>query len=367
MMSLGHLEAGDERQTMTTSDDGGAAAIGGASAGGAAAELAERRQAPLQRVQHVLHAHPAISPALILLLTCVAFSFLNPRFYEPGTVSLMIQQTAVIAALAVGQTLIILTAGIDLSVGAAAILSMMVMASYGSEHGLPGAAALLLGLFVALLAGGLNGFLVTRLKLPPFIVTLGTLSVFTAITLIYTGGQSIQQIAMPDLLSWTGEAHAIGDFRVTNGVLLCVALYVVVGFALSQTAWGRHVYAVGDDPEAARLAGIRTTRVLFSVYVVAGVVYGIAAWILIGRAGAASPNAIGDANLESITAVVIGGTSLFGGRGGVVGTLLGALIVQAFALGLSLAGVDDQYRLLAVGVLVVAAVSVDQWIRKVRA
>jgi fructose transport system permease protein len=150
-------------------------------------------------------------------------------------------------------------------------------------------------------------------------------------------------------------------------VLLCVALYAVVGFALSQTAWGRHVYAVGDDSEAARLAGIRTTRVLFSVYVVAGVVYGIAAWILIGRAGAASPNAIGDANLESITAVVIGGTSLFGGRGGVVGTLLGALIVQAFALGLSLAGVDDQYRLLAVGVLVVAAVSVDQWIRKVRA
>ncbi|MEO5665354.1 MAG: ABC transporter permease [Nocardioides sp.] len=336
-------------------------------AGGAASELAERRRQPLQRVQHVLHAHPAVSPAIILAITCVVFTVLNPRFSEPGTVSLMIQQTAVVAALAVGQTLIILTAGIDLSVGAAAILAMMVMASYGSEHGLPGPLALLLGLGVAILAGAVNGGLVTRLRLPPFIVTLGTLSVFTAITLLYTGGQSIQQVAMPDLLSWTGDIHAIGEFRVTNGVLLCVALYVVVGFALSQTAWGRHVYAVGDDPEAARLAGIRTTRVLFSVYVVAGVVYGIAAWILIGRAGAASPNAIADANLESITAVVIGGTSLFGGRGGVVGTLLGALIVQAFALGLSLAGVDDQYRLLAVGVLVVAAVSVDQWIRKVRA
>jgi fructose transport system permease protein len=333
----------------------------------AARELAERGRRPAQRIQHLLHAHPAISPALILVVTFVVFSTLNPRFAEPGTVSLMVQQTAVVAALAVGQTLIILTAGIDLSVGAAAILGMMVMATYGSEHGFSGPMALGLGLLVAIACGAVNGALVTRLKLPPFIVTLGTLSVFTAITLLYTGGQSIQQIDMPDLLAWTGEIHAIGDFRVTTGVLLCAGLYLVVGFALSQTAWGRHVYAVGDDPEAARLAGIRTARVLFSVYVVAGVVYGIAAWILIGRAGAASPNAIADVNLESITAVVIGGTSLFGGRGGVVGTLLGALIVQSFTLGLSLAGVDDQYRLLAVGILVVAAVSVDQWIRKVRA
>ena len=119
-------------------------------------------------------------------------------------------------------------------------------------------------------------------------------------------------------------------------------------------------------PEASRLAGVRSGRVLFSVYAVAGLIYGIAGWVLIGRAGAASPNAIVDANLDSITAVVIGGTSLFGGRGGLIGTLLGALIVQSFTVGLSLAGVDAQYRLLAVGVLVIVAVSVDQWIRKVR-
>jgi fructose transport system permease protein len=171
---------------------------------------------------------------------------------------------------------------------------------------------------------------------------------------------------MPELMSWTGEIHTVGDFRITNGVIIVVLLYLVAGYALSQTAWGSHVYAVGDDPEAARLAGIRVNRVLFSVYVVAGVIYAIAAWVLIGRAGAASPNAIGSANLESITAVVIGGTSLFGGRGAVLGTLLGALIVQSFTIGLSLAGVDDQYRLLAVGALVIIAVSVDQWIRKVR-
>jgi fructose transport system permease protein len=148
---------------------------------------------------------------------------------------------------------------------------------------------------------------------------------------------------------------------------MVVFLYLVVGFALKQTTWGRHVYAVGNDAEASRLVGISVNRVLFSVYALAGLIYGITAWILIGRAGAASPNAAADANLESITAVVIGGTSLFGGRGALLGTLLGALIVGYFRTGLSLAGVDDQWRVLTIGVLVVVAVSVDQWIRKVRA
>lgn len=333
----------------------------------AADELARRRKSPAQRVQHLLHGNPFISAGLILIASAVIFTSLNERFSDPGTISLLVQQTAVVAALAIGQTLIILTAGIDLSVGAIAILSMMVMAKAASENGAPGPLALLIGIAVGTLAGGLNGLLVTRIKLPPFIVTLGTLSVFTALVLLYTKGQSIQSLDMPDLLNWTGTTYELGEFRITAGVLLVVALYLVVGFALGQTAWGRHVYAVGDDAEAARLAGISVSRVLLSVYVIAGLVYAIAAWVLIGRAGTASPNAIADANLESITAVVIGGTSLFGGRGTLIGTLLGALIVQSFSIGLALASVDDQYRLLAVGVLVILAVSADQWIRKVRA
>lgn len=326
-----------------------------------------RRTTPLERVQRVLYGHPWLSPAVVLVIAYVAFSLVNDRFAQPGAQSLLIQQTAVIACLAIGQTLIILTAGIDLSVGAIAILAMMVMAKTGSEAGLSGPTALLLGLVVGIAAGGLNGFLVTRAKLPPFIVTLGTLSVFTALTLIYTSGTSIPATDMPDLLSWTGTSFGIGQFRITIGVLMVLALYGVVGFALSQTAWGKHVYAVGDDREAARLSGVSSQRVLLSVYLVAGAIYAIAAWVLIGRAGAASPNALNEANLASITAVVIGGTSLFGGRGGLFGTLLGALIVQSFTLGLALAGVDDHYRLLAVGSLVIIAVSADQWIRKARA
>jgi len=268
--------------------------------------------------------------------------------------------------LAIGQTLVILTAGIDLSVGAITVLAMMVMATLAKDGGMPGLLALIIGVGLATLAGLLNGILVTRMKLPPFIVTLGTLSIFTAIALLYSGGSSIQASHLPAFLNWLGKGFSIGGLRLTYGVLLVILLYAVVGFVLSQTAWGRHVYAVGDEPEAARLSGVPSRRVLLQVYTVAGFIYGIAAWALIGRSGAATPNAIPTANLDSITAVVIGGTSLFGGRGRLIGTLIGAIIVQTFAFGLSLAGVNQQWRLLAIGLLVIIAVSIDQWIRKVK-
>jgi fructose transport system permease protein len=146
-----------------------------------------------------------------------------------------------------------------------------------------------------------------------------------------------------------------------------LALFAVFFYALGNTAWGKHVYATGDDIEAARLAGIRTDRVLLSVYTVAGLIYAIGAWILIGRLASASPNVGIEYNLNSITAVVLGGTSLFGGRGLVVGTLVGALIVGVFQTGLQLGGVDVVWQGFAIGLLTLVAVSIDQWIRKVRA
>jgi len=332
----------------------------------AAEQFALRRQSPLQRVQHLLHAHPALSPLMVLVIACIVFTIINPRFAQPGTISIVLQQTAVIAALAIGQTLVILTAGIDLAVGAISILSMLLMANLAANNGVPGLLALLIGIAFGTLCGFLNGVLVTRLGLPPFIVTLGTLSIFTAIGLLYSGGASVGKAKMPDILNVMGTRFTIGPFNLTLGVIVVILLAAVVAFALSQTAWGRHVYAVGDDIDAARLAGIQVNRVLLSVYTVAGLIYGFTAWILIGRAGTASPNAIVGANLETITAVVIGGTSLFGGRGGIIGTILGALIVYAFNTGLALANVDDQLRILTIGVLIIVAVSVDQWIRKVK-
>jgi fructose transport system permease protein len=309
----------------------------------AAEQFALRQQSPLQRIQHTLHSHPTISPLLVLIISIIAFTIINPRFIQPQTIGIILQQVSVIAALAIGQTLVILTAGIDLSVGAIAILSSLLMANLAANNGVPGILAILIGIVAGVLAGAINGTLVTRVGLPPFIVTLGTLGIFTAIALLYSGGQQVGRREMPLIMA------------------------VIMAFILAQSSWGRHVYAVGDDAEAARLVGIRVDRVLLSVYTVAGLIYGITGWVQIGRSGTASPNAIVDANLESITAVVIGGTSLFGGRGTIIGTILGALIVGVFRIGLSLAGVDDQWRLFATGLLVIVAVSIDQWIRKVKA
>jgi fructose transport system permease protein len=315
--------------------------------------------------QALLHDHPSLGPLLVLVASVVVFGGINTRFFNPANLSIMLQEVAVIGLLALGQTIIILTAGIDLSVGAAMILAQMVMAGLAINSGLPAAAALIIGLLVGLLTGLINGVLVTWFRVPPFIATLGTLGVFTAAGLKYANGQTLTPNP-GSLLLWTGTVINIGSFRITTGVLMLLALYLVVGYALGRTAWGKHVYAVGDDPEASRLVGIRSTQLLVSVYLAAGLVYGIAAWVQIGRVGDASTDISSTLNLDSITAVVIGGVSLFGGRGVVTGTLFGALIVQVFQTGLALAGVQELYQMLAEGLLVIAAVSVDQWIRRVR-
>jgi fructose transport system permease protein len=333
---------------------------------GSAEDLIPTDHSPAQRIQHLLHRSPALSPLIVLVISIVIFGIFADNFLRPQALSLLVQQMAVVGALAVGQTVIILTAGIDLSIGMAMVLASLVMVKLNHDHGVPGLLALLIGLVVAVLTGLLNGFLVTRMNLPPFIVTLGTFSIFTAVSLLYAAGQTV---ALPSgaLLVWTGKTISVGSVSITWGVILMLLLYLVVGFALRNTAWGRHLYATGDDREASQLAGINTDRVLLSAYVVAGATVGVAAWIVCGRVGGADPNAGLNYNLQSITAVVIGGTSLFGGRGLVVGSLLGALIVQVFNSGLALAGVDPNYQVLATGILVILAVSVDQWIRRVKA
>jgi fructose transport system permease protein len=330
-----------------------------------AEELLRPRMTPARRVHDVLHRFPALSPLIVLVLAGIVFGVANSRFFAPENLSIVLQQTAIVGSLAVAQTLIILTAGIDLSIGAVMVLSSLVMAKLVQESGAPGVVAFVVGFLVAVVAGLINGLLVTRIKLPPFIVTLGTFSIFTAITLIYAQGQTFT-LPSGGFLTFTGTTINLGRFHLTVGVLFMLVLYAGFAYALRQTAWGRHLYATGDDPEAARLAGIRTRRVLLSAYVVAGAVVGLTAWILIGRISGADPNAGINANLESITAVVIGGTSLFGGRGVIVGSLIGALIVQVFDNGLALIGVNPNYQVLAVGILVIAAVAADQWIRSVK-
>jgi fructose transport system permease protein len=327
-------------------------------------DLLSRKLSPAERIQHTLHRYPSLSPLIVLILAIIVFGIVADGFLRPQALSLLVQQMAVVGALAAGQTLIILTAGVDLSIGMAMVLSSLVMAKLAFS-GMPTGLALLIGTGVAVLTGLLNGLLVTRINLPPFIVTLGTFSIFTALSLLYAEGQTVS-LDPASFLLVTGSSIRLGPVSVTWGVILMVLLFVVLAFVLRSSAWGRHLYATGDDREAASLAGISTKRVLLSAYVVAGLCVAVAAWIVCGRVGGADPNAGLNYNLLSITAVVIGGTSLFGGRGSVIGTLLGALIVQTFNSGLALAGVDPNYQVLATGILVILAVSVDQWIRRVK-
>jgi fructose transport system permease protein len=249
----------------------------------------------------------------------------------------------------------------------------------------PLAIAFPLGLFVGFLCGLVNGLIITLLRLPPFIVTLGTWSIFGALNIFYSRSETIRQQdieAAAPFLQWTGTiikpydliANNIGleltflrGSVITYGSILMVLLAALIWYMLNRTAFGRHVYATGDDPNAARLAGINTNRTLILVYALAGLVCAIAAWVLIGRIGGVSPQAGQTANLDSITAVVIGGTSLFGGRGSIVGTLIGALIVGVFRNGLALSGLDVLWQEFTVGVLIIVAVTLDQWIRRVSA
>ena len=330
-----------------------------------------RKLTALSRTQHFLHANPTMVPVLILVISIIVFGFVaGERFFTAFNLSLVVQQVTIIGFLAAAQTLIILTAGIDLSIAAIMVLGSVVMGRFAVHFGLNPFLAISAGVVVATLCGYVNGQLVTRLKLPPFIVTLGTWNVFFALIIWYSGSQSIRSKdldTMAPVLKFFGERVKIFGAVFTYGSFLMVAVFVVLWFALNRTTWGRHVYAVGDDKAAAELSGIRTDWVLRSVYAVAGLIAGIGAWVSIGRVGSVSPVSFYEGNLDSITAVVIGGMSLFGGRGTITGALFGALIVGIFSSGLKLAGVDVLWQRFAIGCLIIFAVAIDQWVRRVSA
>ncbi len=372
---------------------------------------------PLARFHHFLHANPTAAPVVVLVVGCIVFGLVADNFFSPFNLSLIIQQVTVIGILGAAQTLVILTAGIDLSVAAIMVLSYMVMARLAVQGEVPAILAVFIGLGIGLACGLFNGSLATRarlvpiavtvlswvlllslglsliyavpigivaglvigwlgfgpaidLRLPPFIVTLGAWSIFFALNLWYSESETIrsQDIdATAPLLKVFGLRVEFLGAQFTLGSFLMVGIFIVLWYALNWTAWGRAVYAVGDDREAAELSGINTDRVLLSVYGTAGLLCALGGWAAIGRVGSASPQSFYEGNLDAITAVVIGGTSLFGGRGAIFGTLFGALIVGAFRSGLKLGGVDVLWQTFAVGLLIIVAVAVDQWIRRVSA
>lgn len=339
---------------------------------GASDTVAEfhEEKGPIRRLQHWLHQTPSAVPMIVLVAAVAVFALLSPNFFKAATISTILQQIAIVGIIGCAQTIVILTAGIDLSVGAIAVFSSVIMGQATFRYGIPAPAAIALGLVAGTLMGALNGWLIARLRLPPFIVTLGTWQILLSSNFIFSQNETIrsQEIAAqaPSLQFW-GYAIQPGGVKILYAVFLMIALVAIMAYVLRHTAWGRHVYAVGDDAEAAKLAGVQTDRIILQVYALAGLFCAIAGWVMIGRFGSVSPTASTGqlGNIQSITAVVIGGISLFGGRGSIVGMFFGALIVGVFEMGLRLVGTDPQWTFFLIGVLIIFAVAVDQWIRKV--
>src|SRR3954462_5779316 len=303
-----------------------------------------------------------LGPLIALLLVCLFFTTQSDRFLSGQNFSLIFQQVMVLGTLAICQTIIVLTAGIDLSCGTVMAFGSIVMTKMAVDNNVPPLLAILIGLLVCGAFGAVNGGLVTRLGLPPFIVTLGTFYIAFALTHIYSNEETISNL--PSVMTALGHTFKIGGTAFTYGTLVALAMFAIAWFVLTQTTWGRRVYALGDNPEATRLMGVPVRKQLVMVYVVAGAIYGIAALLLVARTNVGDPNAGLTDNLDAITAVVLGGTSLFGGRGTVVGTLIGALIIGVVRNGLVLMGVAATYQILITGILVIVAVAVDQIARK---
>jgi len=321
----------------------------------------------IAKLRGFLRDNPTMIPALVLVISVLGFGIANSRFLGLGALTTVLQQVTVTGFVALAQSVVILTAGIDLSVGEILILSSLVMGNLAVTLGLPAPLAIVIGVAVGTVMGLFNGILVTKMKLPPFIVTLGTLSIFRALKLAYSHSESIRNVDIEEkanFLLFFGNKFKFLGATVTFGMIMLLILAFIMWFALNRTAWGRHVHAIGDDADAAMLSGIAVDKTLISVYGVAGFICGFAGWVAVGRVGTISPIGFETINLDSITAVVIGGTSLFGGRGSIVGSVLGAIIVGVFITGLSLAGVDSYWQTFATGCLVIIAVALDQYLRR---
>lgn len=287
-----------------------------------------------------------------LIVLCLALFIATPNFLTVPNIINIGVQAAVVAILAFGMTFVIVTAGIDLSVGSVAALSAMMSAFMFSNAGLPGWLTLLIGLGIGLLAGAISGLAIAYGRLPAFIATLAMMSVARGLTLVISDGTPIKT---PDSINAMGSN--VGLLPVP--ILMMVLAGVVCWFVLSQTVLGRSMYAIGGNTEAARLSGIPVRRVLVSVYALSGVFAALAGMVLAGRLASAQPQAGVTYEMDAIAACVIGGASLAGGSGKATGTLVGAILLAVIRNGLNILNVSSFWQQVVIGVVIAIAVGFD--------
>ena len=300
---------------------------------------------------------------LAFLLLSFILSVSNEYFLTSGNISNILLQTSINGVLAIGMTFVILTRGIDLSVGSVVALAGIVSGSLATTSQTAGAlgapypvyVALPVGILVGLACGTIVGIIVSRFAVPAFVATLGMLSAARGMTLIYGGGKPVP--GLTPAFRWIGTGNIIG---VPMPVVILAIVFIVSWWVLNRTRFGRYIYAVGGNPHAAKTSGINVTRIRFIVYTISGALAGLAGMLLSARTGSALPQAGVAYELDAIAAVVIGGTSLSGGVGRVTGTLIGALIIGVMNNGLDLLGIESYYQQVIKGALIVGAVMLDR-------
>ena len=300
---------------------------------------------------------------LAFVILVVALSFANKYFLTQGNISNVLLQTSINGVLAFGMTFVIITGGIDLSVGSVLALAGIVSASFAttspqatvSGGPYPVFVALIVGLLVGVASGAIVGAIVARFKVPAFVATLGMLSAARGLTLIYAGGRPVP--ALTPQYRWIGNGNVFG---VPAPVVIFAAIFLISWFVLARTRFGRYVYAVGGNARAAKTSGISVVGIRLAAYVISGGLAGLAGMLLAARTGSALTQAGIGYELDAIAAVVIGGISLSGGIGRMTGALIGALIIGVMNNGLDLMGIESYYQQVLKGMLIVGAVMLDQ-------
>ncbi len=305
---------------------------------------------------------------IILFLLVVAFAIVTPDFLTVNNLINILRQYSVLMILAVGQTLVIVSRGIDLSVASNAALSGSVMGVAYAYWAWPEPASLLVGLAAGVAVGAFNGFVITRLDVPDFIATLGTFVAVRGIALLVTDGlpvpdfeRAVEGRTLPGTISTLGVDSVLGVPLIAVVALVCA---LTGGFILSRTRLGRSAYAIGGNTEAARMSGIKVERSKMWIYVFSGLLAAVGGFMLTGRQASANALMGEGLELQSIAAVVIGGTNLFGGEGRMSGTVIGVLIIGVLSNGLSIAGVAEFWQRVVNGLIIVAVVALDQWRRR---
>jgi ribose transport system permease protein len=340
------------------------------------AETVQRADGALARartlVARVLTTAGGRGGALVILLALVvAFSLASENFLTVDNLRNILRQYSVPAILAVGQTLVIVSAGIDLSVASTAALSGSVMGVMYAHEGYPEPVALLMGLAAGFAVGAVNGFVITKWHVPDFIATLGAFTAVRGVALLVTDGLPVPDYTkaqegrtVPETVTTLGADSVFGIPLIAVVAAVCA---LIGWFILSRTTLGRSAYAIGGNREAARVSGIKVERTKWAIYIFSGLMAAIAGFMLTGRQGSANALMGEGMELQSIAAVVVGGTNLFGGEGTIGGTIIGVLIIGVLNNGLNILGVADFWQRVVNGSIIVAVVALDQWRRRATA